>query len=146
MRRWTPVAALVALVAMLAACAGRVAPSGASLEGTYWRLVELGGRPAAGTGHSREAHLEFAADGGRVTGSTGCNRLTGSFTRDAAMLRFGATATTRMACLDPSLNAQEQRFLAVLRDTERHEIAGDTLTLIGAGGTLARLVVAPRPQ
>ena len=56
-----------------------------------------------------------------------------------------AAATTRMACLDPQLNAQEQAFLAALTSTERHRIDGDTLVLIGRSGPVARLVrVQPR--
>ena len=45
----------------------------------------------------------------------------------------------RMACADPQLNQQEQAFLAALQATGRYTIAGDTLTLVGRTGTLARL-------
>ena len=125
-----------------AACATSGNPPAAPLENTHWRLAELGGRPAAGTGGQRDAHLQFSQDSARVAGSTGCNRLTGTFTRDGATLRFGPAATTRMACLDAQLNQQEQGFLDALRATERYEIAGDTLTLLGAAGPLARLVAS----
>jgi heat shock protein HslJ len=127
------------------ACATSVNPSSAApFENTYWRLAELSGRPAPGAGGAREAHLQFGQDSARVVGSTGCNRLTGSFTRDGATLRFGPAVTTRMACLDPQLNEQERAFLAALEATERHEIAGDTLTLIGRAGPLARLAAIAR--
>jgi heat shock protein HslJ len=135
-----------ALFAVLGACASRGGGATSPLERTYWRVVEIGGQPAAGSGGPREPHLQFEADGRRVVGSTGCNGLTGQFTHDGPTLRFGPTATTRMACVDPSVNEQEQRFLAALRDTERHQISGDTLTLLGPGGTLARLVAASRPE
>jgi heat shock protein HslJ len=137
----TPLVVL-ALLALAAVPACVTSPSGSSatpLESTYWRLAELSGRPAVGAGGAREAHLQFGQDSARVVGSTGCNRLTGSFTRDGAALRFGPAATTRMACLDPQLNEQEQAFLAALQATERHEIVGDTLTLVGRAGPLARL-------
>jgi heat shock protein HslJ len=49
-----------------------------------------------------------------------------------------------MACLEEELNRQEQAFLAALRDTERHEIAGDTLRLVGPAGVLVRLVARPK--
>lgn len=129
------------LLAALAACA---TPGGtgatALLENTTWRLADLSGSPAIGSEGERGARLEFIADGGRVTGSTGCNRLTGTFTRTGEELRFGPTATTRMACLDPRLNAQEQTFVAALTSTERHRIDGDTLVLIGRSGPVARLL------
>jgi heat shock protein HslJ len=133
------VPALLGLI--LYAC---VASAGGSLENRYWRLTELDGRPSAGAGGDREPHLRFAEDSARVTGSTGCNRLTGPFTRDGATLRFGAVATTRMACVDSLLNQREQAFLAALGRTERYEVAGDTLTLIGSAGPLARLVAVTR--
>ena len=115
----------------------------APIENTTWRLVELSGSPAVGTGEERAAALEFLADGGQVTGSTGCNRLTGTFTRTGEALRFGRTATTRMACVDPRLMSQEQTFLAALTATERHRVDRDTLVLIGESGPVARLVRTP---
>ena len=122
-------------------------PAASPLEGTY-RLAELNGKPALATGGKRGAHLQFqksARDSGRVSGSTGCNRLTGTFTRDGGALRFGPAAMTRMACADQRLNEQELAFVAALQATERHTVAGDTLTLFGPSGALARLVAeSPR--
>ena len=143
MRSTSALASLLALAA-LAACATRSSPPPTPLENTYWRLVDLGGRPAVGAGGQREASLQFVKDSGRVVGSTGCNRLTGQFTHDGAALRIGPAATTRMACVDPQVGQQEQAFLAALNGTERHEITGDTLLLVGSSGVLARLVAAPR--
>ena len=135
---------MILALGVLAACTpGSSREPAAPLENTYWRLVELGGRPAVASEGPREAHLRFA-DSARVSGSTGCNRLTGTFTREGAALRFGQTATTRMACVEAPLNQQEQDFLAALRTTERHEIAGDTLGLVGPSDVLARLVATAK--
>jgi heat shock protein HslJ len=128
------------LLATLACGVIRGRPSARPLERTYWRLVELGGQPAMTTGGTREAHLLFDATANRVTGSSGCNRLTGPFTREGVSLRFGALASTRMACTDDRLGRQERDFLAALSATTRHGIARDTLTLLGDAGSLARLV------
>ena len=38
-------------------------------------------------------------EGGRVSGSGGCNRLAGTYTASGEQLAFGPLATTRMACL-----------------------------------------------
>ncbi len=131
------------LLAALAACTTPGATrTPAPLENTTWRLVELSGGPAVGGEGERAAGLEFLADGGRVAGSTGCNRLSGTFTRTGEALRFGPAATTRMACLDPRIMAQEQAFLAALTATERHRVDGDTLVLVGQAGPVARLVCA----
>jgi heat shock protein HslJ len=124
---------------------GNAAPPSRSLENTYWRLMEVRGRPAVAADSTREAHLRFVADSGggsRVAGSTGCNRLSGSYTRDGAALRFGPAATTRMACVEPAISAQETDLLAALAATTRHAIVGDVLTLSDAGGPLARFTAA----
>ena len=65
--------------------------------------------------------------------------------RDGAALRVGPTATTRMACADPALGAQEQALLAALAATTRHAIDGDVLTLSGDDGLLARFTATVRP-
>ena len=112
-----------------------------SLENTYWRLTDVGGLPAVVSDSAREAHLRFALDsagGGRFAGSTGCNRLSGPYTRDGATMHVGPAATTRMACADPALGAQERGMLAALAATTRHSIEGDVLTLSSADGPLAR--------
>ena len=133
---------LLLLLPALAACAARGGP--ARLANTYGRLVELDGQAAMGTPGPREAHLQFAVDSARVSGSTGCNRLSGAFTLEGESLRFGPAAVTRMACLDPGANRQEQTFLAALSGTQRHRFAGDTLVLEGVNGVLARLVATDR--
>ena len=135
---------LVLALILATACATGGGRGTTALEHSHWRLVELGGQPALGADGTGEAVLEVG-DSARVAGSTGCNRLSGPFTRDGDALRFGPAAVTRMACVDAGRNQQEQAFLGALRATERHRVAGDTLVLVGPAGDLARLVVAARP-
>lgn len=92
----------------------------------------------------RAAYLQFAPDSGRVTGSGGCNRISGPFTRDGDRLQLGPIVSTRMACADGRLNQQEVEFLSALESTNRYAIAGDTLTLLRDDEPLARLRAAPR--
>src|SRR6185437_13874985 len=103
-------------------------------------LVQLHGQRAIDAGESGEVYLRFGRDSARVVGSTGCNGLSASYTRNGAALYFGRAVTTRVASLDERRKAQEGAFLAAIRATERHEIAGNTLTLNGSSGPLARLV------
>src|SRR5688572_9762022 len=92
--------ALLAALVPLAACATTGAVAGRALGDGEWRLVELGGSAAvAGEGPAGAPFLRFAADSGRVSGSTGCNRLAGPYTADGEALRFGALVSTRMACV-----------------------------------------------
>jgi heat shock protein HslJ/uncharacterized membrane protein len=108
------------------------------LLGVYWKLVELSGVAAPATDKAREAHLRFAAEGSRVSGSTGCNSMSGSVSLASDRLRFGPVATTRMACLDPAIAHQEQEFLRALQAADRFSLAGGQLTLYAAEKAVAR--------
>ncbi len=85
------------------------------LEGTYWRAIELAGTPAPVEVTSREAHLVFGA-GTRLTGSDGCNRLTGNYDLKGDALTFGQFAVTQMAC--PDTGDTDRRFRAVIEGDE----------------------------
>jgi heat shock protein HslJ len=83
--------------------------SPADLAGTSWTLVSIGDTPAIeGAG----ARLSFDS-GGNVSGSTGCNSISGSYALDGSALTFGPLATTRMACED-ALMVQEVAVLEAL--------------------------------
>lgn len=100
------------------------------LLGTEWRL------PAAGS----RAGLRF--DAGRVTGSDGCNRLSGAVTVEGESLRIGPLAGTRMACLHGQ--AEAQAFGAALARAQRYVIRGEVLELLDSeGASLLRLHAAP---
>jgi heat shock protein HslJ len=98
-----------------------------SLAGNYWKLMTLGGRPVAVADNQREAHLVLGQDG-RVSGSTGCNRLMGSYTLQGDTLTFSQLASTRMAC-PAEMMALEQAWLTTLSDTAHYSISGQRLVL-----------------
>jgi heat shock protein HslJ len=102
------------------------------LEGTYWRAIELAGKPTPAQDPKREAHLQFQAEG-RVSGSDGCNRITGSFELLGDRVTFGQMVGTQMACLKPS--GTEQPFRDALKSAARLTIVGDRLDLFDAKGT-----------
>ena len=66
-----------------------------SLDGTSWTLVE-------GTDITihHDGAMTLAFEGGRASGSGGCNRFTGSYQEDGESVSFGQAASTRMACLE----------------------------------------------
>ncbi len=104
------------------------------LRGTYWKLVRLGEYPATAATKQREAHLIFAADALRVTGSGGCNRIIGSIELDGDRLRFGRMASTRMSC--PDGMDQETRLIETLKHVACYRIRGSHLELLDAAGTV----------
>ena len=99
------------------------------LEKTYWKATELGGKPVPGVDSTREAHLVFEAEG-RVTGSDGCNRVTGSYRLTGEAIKFGQMAATQMAC--PGGGETERAFHAALGDATRYRIVATRLELYGA--------------
>ena len=109
-------------------------PAHAALEGTDWVLVEVGGQPVASRGSQRPG-FHLAADGRRVQGFAGCNRIAGTYDLKGDTLKFGPLIATKMAC--PALDT-EQAFLKALDATVRYEIGGSNLTLFGADGPVAR--------
>ena len=113
------------------------------LRGTYWKLVRLNDAPVRVTEKQREPHLIFADDESRVSGSGGCNRVTGGFELDGDKLRLRRMAGTMMACVDGM--EQEQRFLRSLEKVERYRISGSHLEMLdGAGAAIARFEAVHR--
>lgn len=107
------------------------------LEGVAWRLTQLDGQPVTVSGQDQRApFLQFDAQNRRVSGSGGCNRLTGAYLSGPGTLRVGPVASTRMACLDQGTGERENRFFTVLEATRGYRIAGRTLTLTGEGGQI----------
>jgi len=109
----------------------------AQLENTYWKLVELNGKPVVATSRRREPHLRLSPEAKTLQGSGGCNTMRGVYQLDGARLRFTQIATTRMACPDPYMS-QENAFWKVLEATDSFKLSADKLELLGDGKLLAR--------
>jgi heat shock protein HslJ len=79
------------------------------LQGVRWQITQIGSQavPAGIT-----ASLVFLPDG-RLAGSTGCNRVSGSYQLSGEGLAISGLAGTRMACADNAM-AIESRLNAVL--------------------------------
>jgi heat shock protein HslJ len=125
------------------AAPARTAPP-AALEGTEWRLADIGGQPSPpGADSTRHPGFTLIAEGRTVQGSAGCNRMKGTYQLDGQNLKFGPLATTRMAC--PAMQT-ETAFLKALEATTRYEVSGSSLTLYGADTAVARLEAATNPN
>lgn len=118
---------------MLAGCAATTAESpSAADEATsasdvpvvagQWSIRTIDGRPLEG---DQPATIAFAD--GRVSGTTGCNRISGTYEVAGDVVTIGPLATTRMAC-PPPLMARETALLAAL--------TGPLTATAGAGGEL----------
>jgi copper homeostasis protein (lipoprotein) len=107
-----------------------------TLESYTWVLTELGGKAVVLPQDAVVPHLVFDGGAKRVSGSTGCNNLTGSYERDGEHLKFSPLATTRMMC--PAGMDREADFLTAMERVRSFTIAGDTLELFADGALLAK--------
>jgi uncharacterized lipoprotein YbaY/heat shock protein HslJ len=109
----------------------------ASLMNVRWVPTQIAGAEVTVTGQQREPWIMLDPRSKRLSGSGGCNRISGGFQAGRDTLRFGRMASTMMAC--PGLEA-ETAFLRALEATRRYHVLGRTLELLdGDGRLLARL-------
>lgn len=109
----------------------------ADVEDSRWRLVDLGGHPVTVPKDEHELWMTLDSHQKRLTGSGGCNRISGGYEIGAATLRFTRVASTMMAC--PSLDLETQ-FLRALDATRTYRVSGRALELRDKTGTvIARL-------
>lgn len=95
------------------------------LFGKTWTLTEMEGRKFS----ADKPNIEFNRDQKRVSGSGGCNRFSGAFEIDGAMMKLSRIASTKMACIDAEVQRIEARFLELLETTTRFEIQANKLHL-----------------
>jgi putative lipoprotein len=137
MKRVIPMLAVLAV----AGCAITSREATVDLPGTSWTLVDLDGAEAIG---DLPPSLTFTEDG-TVNGFTGCNTFNGEVSIDGSTLTFGTLVTTRMACLDEALAAQEQAFLAAMEAVTNYTI-DDTGRLVLEGDAPLTFEVAPEAE
>jgi len=105
----------------------RAQTKSAALDRVEWRLVKLNGRAVNVTSSKMRPRLRFERDGHQVSGSTGCNRVTGSYQRNGEQVRFSQMASTKMACFEGM--ETESNFLRALEQTRSWRVVGDQLEL-----------------
>ncbi|MGQ5523315.1 META domain-containing protein [Chitinimonas sp. PSY-7] len=97
------------------------------LQDSYWKLVEMNGKPLPTAKSRNEPFLQFNSEGRRLAGSTGCNRLIGGYTLVGGGIHFTSLATTRMACTEGG--DLEQPFLDTLGKVKRWRLQANKLSL-----------------
>jgi len=123
-RRPTSVAAMTEL--------GGTGPTATSdaLAGTQWEILAIDGQAVVPT--DPPLVVTFGHDG-RVSGTTGVNQLTASYSLTAEYLTFGPLATTRRA--GPSeLMEQEHRVIASLAGMCSYRLDARSLSIDGPLG------------
>ena len=126
---------------LMKSAAGRAAPvatrepgGDARLENTTWNLTRLGDKEEKADKSERTPYIFLDPNGNRLSGSGGCNRLSGTYQVDKQTIRFGPTALTMMAC--PKGMDREKDFMEALGLTRSWKIRGEELELYGEDGKL----------
>jgi heat shock protein HslJ len=100
-----------------------------SLVGTDWLLTDLAGTSVI---PDSKASLTFL-EGGRASGNGSCNRFTGTYTVKGDSIKLGPFASTRMACMDGGVSAQEDQYLKLLAVAKRYEVKTGVLLIYVEG-------------
>ncbi len=108
---------------------------GNPLANTNWQLVSIYGTQAPIAGPVPTLYFSSA---NTVSGSGGCNQLSGPYTVNGSSLVIGPLVSTQMMC-DQALMTQEQTYVQALSSVASYEISGNQLILrTGAGQEVLR--------
>jgi len=115
----------------------------APLEGTRWKLVQLGEKSILPGISPQEASLTLDAATHKLNGSTGCNRISAGYSLDAGVVHLTPAITTRMACPAEAMQ-RETDFVTMLGKLVLATVVGQQLEFRdGAGNLIARFDAMP---
>jgi heat shock protein HslJ len=105
-----------------------------TLAGTSWTLAStsIDGDDVTAV---QSPTLEFGDDG-TVTGSTGCNQFSGTYTESGSDVTITLGPVTLAACVDPGVTAQEAAILGHLPEVTSFEAGGQLVLRDAEGATL----------
>ncbi|MFP8967569.1 META domain-containing protein [Pokkaliibacter sp. CJK22405] len=130
-------------VALIAGCSltpanerGQTEP----LQGTDWQLYQVLDQPVT-VETTRPLSIQFATQGNQVSGYSGCNRFSGTYSLYGGRMSFEPLISTKMACRDMNT---EQRYMDALSSVRSWEAKGTELWLMNADQQpLLRFKAAP---
>ena len=83
-------------------------------------------------------------DDGTLSGSSGCNRYTTTYTTDQGAIEIAPPAGTRKLCPEPEgVMEQEAAYLAALPTATQYRLDGGSLALLSADGTYVATYARP---
>jgi heat shock protein HslJ len=106
-----------------------------------WKVLKVGDIEQPTNSKTKEA-LIFELDASKrfYSGDLGCNTVRGSIkSLDQLKLEFGPGASTKMACMDMSV---ENEILKAITNTKAYQIAENQLTLLDENGAVLLLFQA----
>lgn len=125
--------AAMSILLFLTACSsnkivsGKMQGGSESLYKYQWNLTDLGSQVLSNSSDNLPKLLFFFGKINSVSGSTGCNKLKGSFElSNTNLIKFSPLAITKMTCGGYNVEAE---FLTALAKVDNWSIAGDQLLL-----------------
>lgn len=99
------------------------------IAGTEWELAAIDGEPPL---EGARAWIQFKQDETWVSGSSGCNRITGSYIRRGQDgIRIGPLAATKRFCNQPEgIMQQESRMLHLLAEAVAYRASREWFHLL----------------
>ena len=116
------------LVGILLSACGGDGEERTSLDGSSWTLVE-----GAGVSVPDGVTMTIEFEGGRASGTGGCNRFTGSYDEDGESISLGQVASTRMACSEEVMSS-ETAYLSALESVSSWSASEGALVLSDSSG------------
>jgi heat shock protein HslJ len=83
------------------------------------------------------AKLTAVFDATTISGNSGCNTFSGSYTLSGSTIKIGPLASTKKACESAELSKQETDYLAALELATTATVTGSRLDLLRADGGIA---------
>jgi heat shock protein HslJ len=108
------------------------APGALPLEGVQWHFREYRAEDGGIAGTQADGWIML--QDGSLSGSTGCNELSGSYTLQGDALTFVEITPTEAACLDGDIAVQEMALLGRLPDVTSFAFDDGDLWLVDAEG------------
>ncbi len=143
MKRLVSIGALTCVVgALLTGCATSREVVDKPLEGTKWRLSQLNGAAVPAILASRPVDLQFDAAQHQVSGSSGVNRIAGSYQLAGKRLSLGPLISTRMAGT-PEAMAFESAYLKALGRVDEWVVVDGKLELLAGPEAVAAYMPWP---
>ena len=128
--RWAWLA-LAAGLTVAACSSGAAATQAPNLEGTKWRVVEIGGAPTYG---GNPPTVSFG--NGRIRGDSGCNTFSANVTLDRMSIDVGSINSTLRLCEGDVGDVETQFMRALIGATSFSFDADGKLVLDGDGGAV----------
>jgi len=140
--RLKPILLILACSVAVTECDSSVEPW--QLEDTNWQLTELDGESVSSANLETVPNLTFHSAEHRLSGSGGCNILSGSFEVKGSRITLGQLAITERACFEGM--EIEQSFFAALENIKTWHVDDDTLELYDSDGKLVMQFESSQPD